>query len=250
MKDDISYRTIDINKLSDSQKREIADEVYGIYLNIFQGWSRAIIYKHICAENCVLFKVRIFQNKNGKTVGFCWINARHVHHDGIKYTIFFNLGGLDRTVRKKGLITSFFTSVLVKYVITHPFEKIYSFQRLIHPASYCAWSNALHEMYPRLDKSTPPTFTSLTSYLSQVFHYKAVGDDNPFVVYCDNYVKLDLEGDKPVISIEKPEAAYYNSLTEKRPDHSVVMIFPCNLKNAVMSISKNLNKNIRRRLQV
>jgi hypothetical protein len=249
MKNDISYRTININKLSGSQKREIADEIYGIYLNIFQGWSQKEIYKHISAEDCVLFKVRIFQNEDGKSVGFCWINARHVHHDGKRYTIFFNLGGLDRTVRKKGLITSFFTSVLVKYVITHPFEKIYSFQRLIHPASYCAWANALHEMYPRPDKSTPQTFTSLTSYLSRVFHYNTVRDDNPFVVYCENYVKLDLDGDKPVVTVEKPEAAFFNSLTGRRPDHSVVMIFPCNLKNAVMSVSKNLNKNIRRRLQ-
>ncbi len=251
MKNEITYHTYDINTLSDSQRKVIADEVFKIYHNIFYGWSRKIIDKLIMEKDRVLYKLRIFKDGNGESIGFCWINARYINFQGKRYTIFFNAAGLDSKVRKKGLITSFFTSVLIKYVITHPFEKIFSFQRLVNPASYNAWANALYEMYPRRDKNTPPSYTNLVSHLSNVFQYKPVRKGNPFVVRCDNYVKLDLDGDKPKVTIEeKPEIAYYYSLTERDPDRSIVMIFPCNFKNAVMSVSKYLNKNIRRRLQI
>ncbi len=250
LKEEISYRNIDINLLSEHDRKKVADEIYEIYTNIFYGWEKDVIYKLLSEEKCILFKVRIFLNGDGKAIGFSWINARYVHYKGKRYTIFFNAGGLDRTVRKKGLITSFFTSVLVKYILLHPFEKIYSFQRLINPASYCAWAKALHEMYPRHDKDTPKSFTQLTSYLSEVFQYKSVREENPFVVHSENFVKLDLDGDKPVVSYQKPEANYFHKLTEGRPDHSLVMLFPCNLKNAVLSVTKNINKGIRRKLQI
>ncbi len=51
MKNDISYRTFDINALSWDEKQKVADEIYGIYVNIFQGWSRNVIQKHLNQDN-------------------------------------------------------------------------------------------------------------------------------------------------------------------------------------------------------
>ncbi len=68
-------------------------------------------------------------------------------------------------------------------------------------------------------------------------------------MYSDNYVILDLDGEKPVVREPRPEILFYNSLTGGSSDHSVIMIFPCTLKNAVLSVSKNLNKSIRRALR-
>jgi|GEM_PF-1835833 hypothetical protein len=243
------YRTIDVNALSDRERHSLADELYEIYRNIFRGWSQDKMHQLINDRNCILFKARIFLDEAGRSIGFAWINARYVLYKGTRYTVFFTAAGLQSTTRKQGLITTFYTKEIVKYRFKHPFDRIFCFQRLIHPASYCAWVNALHEMYPLPDRSTPPQVKELTSHLSELFQFKTVRKEDPFVVYTDNYVILDLDGDTPVVvDSKKPEARFYDALTQSSGDLSLLMIFPLNFKNVALAVSKNVNKRIRRML--
>lgn len=250
MKNSITSRTIDINALSGQEKEELIDEIYEVYTRIFRGWPRDVIRQLLCDKTCVLFKARLFLNNEGKAIGFAWVNGRYVNNKGKRYTIFHNMGGLDRTVRKSGLITSFFLSVLTRYRFSHPFEKIYSFQRLIHPAPYYAWFNALYEMYPRYNADTPPSVVDLTSYLNRVFKYRVVREENPFVVYTDNYVMISEEEKKRWFERQEPEIVFYNKLVEKRDDYSLVMIFSLDFRTGLPTLGKNILKGIRRKLRV
>lgn len=245
----MSYHHFDIDELSDEERLSLVDDIYGIYQRLFHGWNKSKLIELINDPSCEMFKARIFLDPDGKPIGFAWISGRPVRYQGKSYTIFHNMGGLDASARKSGLITSFMTSVIVRYRFRHPFHTIFCIQRLIHPASYCAWTHAMHDMYPRRNIQAPASVMNLTAHLLDVFQYKAVDANNPFVVTTDNHVNLTQDEKRLWLEKHDEDVAFYNHLTGNRDEYSVVAIFPLSFRNMVLSLCKGVYRRWARKFQ-
>lgn len=209
--------TYDPTKLSDDERAELTEHLFGIHAEIFEGVSKAGVRKYIVDSSAEITRIAVFGDPGGEPTGYCAVHFYEKTLGGQPTTVVRSEVGVRRSKRGTGASGRFFSRQVARYRVSHPRRRMLVFACLVHPSSYAAAAKRAEEIWPNHAEETPPELEAIMMELGDLFELEQADPADPLIRHVGWVTRATEEEHEYWRTCEQPAAQYY---LQRNPDYA------------------------------
>ncbi|MDF5938908.1 hypothetical protein P4234_15615 [Pseudomonas aeruginosa] len=144
------YReVVNPGKLDETQRGNLASELYAIHARIFHGVQYESFAREVIHSTARLTRIAIYRNRQHEIVGYC---AVHFHDSEVfqysKACVIRAESGILPEYRGSNQSIPFLTRQVLRYKLLNPGKRLLFLDTLIHPSSYALVTKYVDDVWP------------------------------------------------------------------------------------------------------
>ncbi|MDV6415151.1 hypothetical protein FA482_16565 [Pseudomonas aeruginosa] len=144
------YReVVNPGKLDETQRGNLASELYAIHARIFHGVQYESFAREVIHSTARLTRIAIYRNRQHEIVGYC---AVHFHDSEVfqysKACVIRAESGILQEYRGSNQSIPFLTRQVLRYKLLNPGKRLLFLDTLIHPSSYALVTKYVDDVWP------------------------------------------------------------------------------------------------------
>lgn len=174
-------QTVDTTRLDPEERAALADALFGVHQSIFQGADRAAF------EGCVISPVAdqnlvcVYRAPSGEVVGYCSLQRRDLDLSAGPVRVLRGVMGFLPAYRRQTLAASFYLGPVARFALGAWLSgrACFGFATLVGPLMYLALARGLSELWPRVERETPPARERVLHELAQSYQLTPAPSGTP-----------------------------------------------------------------------
>jgi hypothetical protein len=165
------------------QREQLADNLYRVHCQIFDGVEKASFCKYVVESKADQTAVQVYQDSAGAIVGYFAVHVFEKTLRGAPTAVFRMEAGMLREYRGNSANARFGIAQLLRCWLAHPRRPIYYLGTLVHPSSYLGWVKHAGQVWPSHTAPLPADIAAFLAELTTTFALEPVDAHNPLVVH-------------------------------------------------------------------
>ena len=227
----------------DASVSKLADELFLTHDRIFGGLDKATFIRYLLRSGAADTKLRIYRWNHDEIVGYAVVHRYRENISGKSTTIFRAEAGFLPEYRAHGRTFYFFALELLKYLLSHPTERIFYLGMLVHPSSYVVFARYFDDMYPKAGREIPEDMLRLMVDMADFFAVRPVDPSDPLI----RKIGWRTREEKPYWrSTHDPDVMFFR---DRNPDyslgHGLVVLVPITISNMARALLRYVYRHLR-----
>jgi hypothetical protein len=232
------------------QREQLADNLYRVHCQIFDGVEKASFCKYVVESKADQTAVQVYQDSAGAIVGYFAVHVFEKTLRGAPTAVFRMEAGMLREYRGNSANARFGIAQLLRCWLAHPRRPIYYLGTLVHPSSYLGWVKHAGQVWPSHTAPLPTDIAAFLAELTTTFALEPVDAHNPLVVHV-GWRTRDTEAERAYWrACDKPAARFY---VESNPTygegHGLMTLVALTPQTLWHGIRRLLDEQVRRTIE-
>ncbi|ATB37411.1 hypothetical protein CYFUS_002833 [Cystobacter fuscus] len=236
--------------LSTEERRQLADDLYAVHQQIFDGVDREAFAHYVVESKAEHTWILVHKNEEGALVGYFAMHLFEKQLGGEPLAVFRAEAGSLRAYRGGNVNARFFVTRVARYVLRHPGRRVLYLGSLVHPSSYSLFASHCAEVWPRREQETPPELLSFMSALASEFGQEMVDPARPLIRRVGWRTRESEMESEYWKHCDKPGARYF---IEANPGygqgHGLVTVMPITPSNLLSIARTQVERRLRQPLE-
>lgn len=159
----INKNTYSINKLTRSQKYELARILYSnIQRKVFNNFPYKLFLKSVISPKNNLTRIKIDRDRSNRIIGYASFHVYTIHVNDVKYNIVMaEMAKTDSLAKTHPFI--FILSEIFKFKLRNLFHPMFLVETIVSPYVYYLLEQLVTDIYPSPRQSTPDEISQFSS---------------------------------------------------------------------------------------
>jgi len=242
-------QTIELSDLTPSETSALADELYNVHRQVFGGVSRDTFAEQVLGDGSSRTRICIYRDEGGQAVGYFALYRHATTFAGQECTVLRADAGLMPAYRGKASTWRFGIRETLRYRCRHPFERMFFFELLVHPSSYCLFAERFPEIHPSRKRETGPELLQGMAALADGFGFPSE-KGAPLIRFSGWFTKETEEDKRKWRASSDRDARFF---LERNPGYGkgdgLAVLIPLSFANILGAIANDIGLRFRRALR-
>jgi hypothetical protein len=239
-------QSIDLHRLSSEQRTALADELFVVQQEVFDGVERAAFAKYVIDSPAQGSWIDVSRDGSGRAVAYIALHRFDRTLDGKPTAIFRAEAGTLRAFRGKAPVAGIFLRHVVPYALMHPLRSAWYLGSLVHPSSYHAFARFTAEIWPNAERANLLRFMC---ELGDEFGLEVVDESTPLVRHV-GWITQDTEMERTYWrTCDKPTvAAFVRANPLYSQGHGLLTLVPMGTSALLRSVANFVANRVKLKL--
>lgn len=237
-------RTVDPAAIRDADRDRFVEDLWRLNNKVFEGATLEQFLDNLFNPEARWLRVRIFEDADGRMVGYFATQFLDRSVDGRTVQIFRAQAAILPEYRGRHSTVSFGIAEAARYKLRHPFHEVFYFGMLLHPSSYHLLAKYFPEIHPSRTKALPENVRRLMVALADSFHEKAVSADKPLIRQVGWITRENPVAREQSRSAKADRAFFIDANPGYAQGHGLVTLVPLTFANLAVAASRFLVRRL------
>ena len=247
-------KPIDPKKLSPAERDQLAEDLYQVHIQIFDGVDKAPFRNYVIEPDTVCTKLFLVHNRNQELVGYLTFQvyqAEIIRKGKVRKPYIFRTEmGILEAWRGGAPLSRYLFWEAVKFSIRNGLPECYYMATPIHPLPYYLVCRDVKEVYPQPGIATPEHIIQIKEELSRSLQLPAASPTNRFVKKVGWIVRQSPAQQRRT---EKSDNAWFQYFLTENPGYTegtgLLWLAPGTLKNGVLTAARIIKRQLKNPLR-